>query len=618
MVDLRWLGSAARETHPRYRCSVLSLSFPPRPIYSATPPRPPFLSSRNARPTLAFRPTGRLDLSAPGGPTAPPPEPTSGARHEAAVPADMTEWTELYRSLTQAGKEGSLEPDDLERLATAAWLTGRDDESAEAWAEAHRVHLEQGRTERAVRCAFWLASSLSHRGERARGGGWVGRARRLLDECSPECVERGYLLIPEGFSQIMQGDGEAACDTFIRAYEIGERCGDSDLTALALHSRGRVLIRLGRVEEGVALLDEAMAAVEAQEVSPVVVGEVYCSVIEGCLEIFDLPRAGEWTAVLTRWCEARNDLVPYRGQCLIYRAEVLQLQGEWPDALAEAQRASERLTRPPGEPAAGAAFYREAELHRLRGEWELAEEAYRRAGTWGRNPQPGLALLRIVRGEVDTAVTALQQALDRVPDEARKAPLLSALVEAFLAQGEVEAAGTTSRQLREVAGKVEASFLRAAADQMEGAVLLARGQAEEALPLLRRAEEGWRGVEVPYGVARTRFLIGLACRKLGDRDTGDVELEGARRIFRELGARPDLTGVERLLRPEAPRRPGGLTRREIEVLRLVAAGKTNRQVADELYISERTVARHVSNIFRKLGLSTRSAATAWAWEQELM
>jgi tetratricopeptide (TPR) repeat protein len=259
-------------------------------------------------------------------------------------------WSEACEHLLAAANEAPLHAKDLERLATAAYLIGRDEESAEAWARAHQAFLGRGELPRAVRCAFWLAFGLLHRGERARGGGWLARARRILEECGEECVEQGYLLLPAGLERIAAGDATGAYAAFCRAAEIAQRYADQDLTALARHSRGRILIRMGEIEEGVALLDEAMVAVDAGDVSPMVVGDVYCSVIEGCLEIFDLQRAQEWTTVLTHWCESQPDLVPYRGQCLVRRAEIMQLHGDWPDALDEARQACERLTRPPGEP----------------------------------------------------------------------------------------------------------------------------------------------------------------------------------------------------------------------------------------------------------------------------
>lgn len=527
-------------------------------------------------------------------------------------------WGGAYDALVQADAASPLEPDDLERLATAAYLTGHDDESAEAWARAHRAHLEAGRTERAVRCAFWLAFGLLQRGERARGGGWVARAERLLEECGPDCVERGYLLIPLGLRAIGEGDGRAAYDAFCRAAEIGERFEDPDLAALGLHSRGRVLIRLGELEAGVRLLDEAMAAVDARAVSPLVVGDVYCSVIEGCLEIFDLGRAQEWTAALTRWCDEQEGLVPYRGQCLVRRAEILELHGDWDEALDEARRAEKFLTRPPGEPAAAAACYRCGEVLRLKGDFPGAEAAYRESGRWAGNAQPGLALLRLAEGRVSQAEASIRQAATEATARHARARLLPAWVEIMLGAGRIDEARSGAEELARISDELGAPLLDAAAARAEGAVLLAGGDAKEALPPLRRAADVYRTIGAPYEVARVRVLVGRALHELGDRDGAELELAAAREAFRKLGAGPDLARAEDLLRPARRRRPGGLTPRETEVLRLVASGNTNRAIAKELFIAEKTVARHVSNIFLKLGVSNRSAATAWAYENDLV
>lgn len=527
-------------------------------------------------------------------------------------------WADAHAMLSAADREAPLEPEDLEKLATAACLIGRDTEAEDLWARAHHDYLRRGDAPRAARSAFWLASGLLNRGERARSGGWLARARRVLDQCGAECVERGFLLLPDALGYIIQGDSARAYAAFCEAGEIGERYGDPDLVALARHSRGRALIRLGEVERGVGLLDEAMAAVEARAVSPLVVGEVYCSVIEGCLEIYDLRRAEEWTTTLSRWCEAQPDLVPYRGQCLVRRAEILQLHGAWAEAADAARRACERLTKGLGQPAAGSAFHRLGELHRLRGEFPEAEEAYRQASRWGRSPEPGLALLRLAQGQVDAAAAAIRRAVEEARDRRARAGLLPAHVEIMIAAGDLHAARTASSELAEIAADLDAPLLHATAAQAQGSLLLAEGDAQAALEALRRAWAAWQEVGAPYESARVRFLIALCCEALGDRDAAELELDGARWVYEQLGAAPDLARPGPLYRHGRSGVPGGLTARELQVLRMVATGRTNRAIAAELCISERTVDRHVSNILSKLGLPSRSAATAYAYEHALL
>ena len=321
---------------------------------------------------------------------------------------------------------------------------------------------------------------------------------------------------------------------------------------------------------------------------------------------------------LARWCERQSGLVPYRGQCLVHRAEILLLHGAWPDAMVEARRAGERLSEPPGQPAVGSALYQQAELHRLLGDFASAEEAYRRASQWGRTPQPGLALLRLAQGQVELAAAAIRGALDEAQDPLTRAAVLPAFVEIALAAGDVSSARDAAEELSSIAAALEAPYLKAVSTQARGAVQLADGDARLALAALRRACEAWLGLEAPYEAARVRVLIGEACRELGDKDSSDLEFDAARHAFMGLGAAPDLAHVEDRSRKDAPLRVGGLTGREVQVLALVATGKTNRAIATELVISEKTVARHISNIFAKLGLSSRSAATAYAYEHGLV
>lgn len=526
-------------------------------------------------------------------------------------------WAAAFEQLSAADREAPLEPPDLAALAQVAHLIGRESEGAEFLARAHQGFLGRGETPNAVRCAFWLGFTSLLRGDLAQAGGWLSRADRLLDG-QPDCVEKGYLFLPVGYRAVHESDGAKAYEAFVQAATIGERFGDTDLVTLARQGQGRALIRQGETARGVALLDEAMVAVTAGEVSPLVAGGVYCSVIEACGEIFDLRRAQEWTSALEQWCTSQPDIVPYRGHCLVRRAEVLQLQGAWQQALDQAQQACERFSQPTARPEVGAAFYRLAEIHRLRGEFAEAENAYRQASRWQRAPQPGLAQLRFIQGQLDAANAAIRHVANEVQQAGSRSRVLEAYVEIVLAAKDVAAARAAADELAEIARQVDAPLLHAVSARANGAVLLAQGDAKSALQALRQSWTIWCELEAPYEAARVRVLIALACREQGNCDTADLELDAAREVFQRLGAAPDLARVEALAQRQLPKAAGTLTGREVQVLRLVASGRTNRAIARKLGISEKTVARHVSNIFNKLDLSSRAAATAYAYQHDLV
>jgi DNA-binding CsgD family transcriptional regulator len=526
-------------------------------------------------------------------------------------------WAAAFTQLADADRVEPLAPDDLERLAAAAFLSGRDEDSEQLWTRAYRELVVCGEVERAARCAFWQAMMLFERGQSAPGSGWIARARRLLDDHQRDCVERGYLLLPNGISRVVAGDLSGASAIFEQAAAIGDRFADDDLRAIARQGRGRALTRLGKIQEGAALFDEAMVAVTANDVSPIAAGVVYCSVIEGCHEIFDLKRAREWTAALGRWCDAQPELMPYRGVCQVRRSEILKLGGVWTDALAEARRACEGFMQRANQSGLGLAFYQLAEVHRLRGEFSKAEEAYRAASEHGKSAEPGRTLLRLAEGHIDVAVSAIRRGRDEARDRKIRAPVLVACVEVLIASGDVAAAHEAADELSTIARELDAPFIRAQARQASGAVLLAQSNPQAALDPLREAMSLWRELDVPYETARVSVLIGLACRALGDLDNATAELDAAHRIFEQLDARPDLARLSRLSKRAAQESTGRLTARETEVLSLLATGRTNREIAQRLRISEKTVARHLSNIFNKLGVSTRSAATAYAFRHQL-
>jgi DNA-binding CsgD family transcriptional regulator len=531
---------------------------------------------------------------------------------------DRSAWADAFASLSQADEAGGLERGDLELLAVAAYMLGRVDQFFVALERAHHAHLAAEEPLQAARSAVYLGINLALQGDMAQAGGWLARAHRLVEQHGEDCAERGYLMLPQAFQHEAAGDYDAALGAAGEAAAAGERFHDRDLFALGAHTQGQMLIKQGRVEEGFRLLDEAMLAAVGGELSPIVTGVVYCGAIAGCEEAYELRRAHEWTDALARWWEEQPELVAFTGRCLAHRAEILLLHGDWRGALDEARRGQKRCEEAMNRLAAGQAAYQQAEVQRRRGELGAAEAAYREANALGHEPQPGLALLRLAQGDADAAAAAIRRALAETAPQLQRSRLLPAYAEIMVAAGELQEARRAAAELREIAEAYPSAMLNAIAAHAEGSVELAAGEAGEALVPLRRAWQAWQELEAPYEAARARVLVALACRALGDEDTVTLELEAARAVFEGLGSTPEVTRVDALARPGETGSTHGLTERELEVLRLVATGRTNREIASVLVLSEHTVARHVQNIFAKLRVSSRAAATAFAFEHDLL
>jgi ATP/maltotriose-dependent transcriptional regulator MalT len=532
---------------------------------------------------------------------------------------DEGRWSDAYEALTAAAQDQQLEPADFERLAVASYFVGRDDDSTKAWERAHNAWLEVDETDHAARCVAWLGLGLLLRGEAARANGWFSRGRRLIAEAGSDCASRGYLLVPIAMEALERGDTDETDERYAEVVAIAERCGDADLLSLGLLGRGEAALRAGAARQGLAFLDEAMVGVTTGELSPLMSGLLYCAVIDACMHLFDLRRAAEWTEAFTRWCD-ESDTVAYRGQCLVHRSQILQAHGQWGDAMTQAVQAENWFKSE--DPSAGLVAYQQGELYRLRGDFDAAERSFRRAGEFGRQPAPGFALLRLAEGAIDAAVTMIRRMLDEARDLGTRVSVLPAFVDVMLADGDVVSAGVAGDELAELANVLDSPYVGAMAAHATGSVLLAAGDASGALVALRQASRLWRELGVPYEQARAQVLLGEACRGVGDHDAGAIELDAARSTFERLGAVTDIARMD--AREDAgparttPPAPSGLTERECDVLRLVAAGKTNREIGSALHISEHTVARHVQNIFAKIDVSSRAAATAHAYKHGLV
>ncbi|MBJ8339946.1 DNA-binding response regulator [Antrihabitans sp. YC3-6] len=525
------------------------------------------------------------------------------------------DWQATYDWFVAGKTNGELSGADLVALAEAAWWLGKIDESLDAFTRAHRIFVDVGQTADAAMAAFYLGLHTGLRGDVSKGAGWMRRCYHLLDEI-PECAAHGFPLYLETAQALGRGDTDTAMASATRMHTLGRTLANTDLVAVGVLCEGKTLVALGQLDEGLALLDEAMLMVSTGEVTPFWSGAIYCHVMSVCHELTDLRRASEVTKSATQWCSPLPDANLYPGICRVHRAQVLQLHGSWDDAMTEALRAHADTVNV-NSGVASDARYEVAEILRLRGDLAGAEESLRAAHELGADPQPGLALIRLAQGNTEAAASSIRTALaDEHLSRSARSRLHLAQLEIAFAAGDLDTARRASAALTEAAQTHSGSGLAAAATRARGAVLLAEGKAVTALPVLRTACRQWQQLEAPYETARTRLLLAETYRGLGDDDAVALELDAAATVFERLGALPDIQRVAALR--GASTAPGGLSTREIEVLRLIAAGNSNREIATALFLSERTVHRHVANVFTKLGVTSRSAATAYAFENGIV
>jgi DNA-binding CsgD family transcriptional regulator len=524
------------------------------------------------------------------------------------------EWAEALDRWSRLDA-GSLGAEDLADAAQSAYLLGRTEESAELYRRAHEERLDAGDVEGAVRCAFHISMNSALAGDLSAASGWASRGERLLGRLPPGSLEAGYLAFARMFLHLRAGRMQQALECAVTATETGRRFADAELAAMGLCSQGRLSIYSGDVPGGLAMLDESMVEATTAVRDLVSLGHVYCTAIEGCQEIAEIGRVAEWTELLHRWCGAHPQLVIFVGQCSLHRAQVLRARGAWPEALDELDAAIRRYERSGALVAVGQAAYERGDLLRLRGETDAASESFRMSAERGYDPQPGLAEMWLDQGSTAAAAGAVHRLLEETRGDVARSRVLPGAVRVLVGAGEVDSAVAAARELEALSESFGCEALELEAALAAAEALRSSGDVLGCMPYLRKARQLATRLDLPFHAARARLAAARALRALGDEETARTELDAARAALGEIGARADLAGVGATPSPTLPR---GLSDREVEVLRLVAAGRSNAEIAAELVLSERTVARHVSNIFVKLDVGSRTAAAAFAYENGLV
>ena len=523
------------------------------------------------------------------------------------------EWEAAYVLMSRADDAGEVASGEaFQQFAVCAYMTGREDTYVDLMMRAFDDFVAGASQQRAARAAFWIGLTLMFRGEFGRGGGWLARADKLIEELGDECVEAGYVLLPQVEVYFGKGDNERAKQLASEALAIGKRFRDDDLAAIARHLVGRARMILGDIEGGLSELDETMVAVIEGHLSPIVTGLVYCSVIEACQKYQILRRASEWTGALSSWCARQPELVAFTGRCLIHRSEILLFDGQWNVAEAEAGNAITRLAQGPANHHAGPAYYQLGEVHRLRGDLDAADASFRSASTLGFDPQPGLALMRMRQGNLRSAGASIRRALAAAANPVQRMRLLPAAFEIALAAEDSVASAAFCIEMETLAETYSSEVIDATSAEMRGDLSRAEGKIELAVQSYARAAALWRDMQAPYRLCRVRMRTARACADLGDTEGSMAEARAARDGFEKLGAEPDREAAEAVLRQVESGRSELLTPRQSQVLRFIARGLKNREIGKRLGLSERTIDRHVSDILTRIDVPTRSAAVAYA------
>ncbi len=492
--------------------------------------------------------------------------------------------------------------DRLEHEAESVWLKGRTADALRLRAEAYDAFVAEARPADAAMSAVLLAILHMGRGDESQAMGWLGRASDLAKEI-PASRVHGYLLfLGDVEENLRSGRPAAAVDSARELHEMGRQIGDPDLAALGLHAEGRGLVKAGDVVDGLKLIDEAMLGVSGGRLSPFMCGTLYCHTIAACHEVSDIHRMSRWSDVAEEWTDATSAVV-FDGLCAVHRAQLKLLRGEWDEAESTALSVLPLLDASRVDYAAEA-WYVVGDARRLRGH-RSASDAYVEAHARGRDPQPGRALLQLRAGDAPAAAKAIKAAIAAAgSDPLSRAPLCAAAVEIFLSAGAIDDARASAAELERTAATYPTSGLEAMEATARGSVLLAGGDAEGALPLLRSACQRWLELVAPIEAARVCERLAEAYASFGDDASAAAELARAHATYRRLGL-------------SAEELPGGLSRREAEVLALLATGQANREIAESLVISDRTVARHLTNIYRKIGVTSRTQAARYAIDHGL-